>query len=112
MFPVFLAAHRRMIKRLVRIAEIVRFTMYRRSILTIVRTYARHTSHSVRSPRQQRVQLILRRRHFAQVLNAVVALIAIDVVYLPFWKTTLADSPDGMMQLNMNPFLVQTAVYA
>ena len=111
MFPVSLAAHRRMIERLVRVVEIVFFSTNYRLKQSYTWTYARHTRHVVRSPWVQHVKIVLRRVHLAQVLNTVVLLIAIYVVNLPFWKTTLAHRPDGMMQLNMNQFLVQAAVH-
>ena len=101
-----------MIERLVRVVEMVHFTMYLCLILTTVRPYTRHARHDVWLPCQQCVQMVLRRRHLAQVLNTVVLLITIYVVNLPFWETTFADSPDGMVQTNKYLSLAQTAQHA
>ena len=111
MLLVSLAAHRRMIERLVRVVEIVFFSTNYRLKQSYTWTYARHTRHVVRSPWVQHVKIVLRRVHLAQVLNTVVLLIAIYVVNLPFWKTTLAHRPDGMVQINKNQSLVYSATH-
>ena len=111
MFLVSLAAHRRMIERLVRVVEIVFFSTNYRLKQSYTWTYARHTRHVVRSPWVQHVKIVLRRVHLAQVLNTVVLLIAIYVVNLPFWKTTLAHRPDYMEKINKNQSLVYSATH-
>ncbi len=109
---VSLPAHRRMIERLVRVVEIVFFSTNYRLKQSYTWTYARHTRHVVRSPWVQHVKIVLRRVHLAQVLNAVVMLVAVDMVYLLHWKAALADRPDSMVQKNKNMSLVQRAKHA
>jgi hypothetical protein len=43
------------------------------------------------------VQLVLTATHFPQVLDAIVGLIAIDMVELPIRKTPVVPSPDSPM---------------
>ena len=59
----------------------------------------------------ERVQIVFTAAHRAQVLNAVVVLVAIYVVNLLLWPAAFADRPDGMVQTDKNLFLVYPAIY-
>ena len=59
----------------------------------------------------QHIQIVLTAAHFPQVLNAVVGLVAVDVVNLLHWKTAFADRPDSMVQKNKNLSFAHTAIH-
>ena len=53
-------------------------------------------------PWVQHVHLVLTGAYLAQILNAIIVLIAVNMVNLLLRKTTIADRPDGMVQVNKN----------
>ena len=79
---------------------------------SMIRCHPRQPRHSIRLPRVQHIQLVFSVAHFPQVFNAVVMLVAVDVVNLLRRPTALADRPDSMVQKNKNLSLVQTAIHA
>ena len=100
-----------MVERLVRVVEIKRFTMYLCLKLISIWANPRQPRLCIRLPRVQHIQIVLTAARLAQVLNAVVGLVAIDVVYLLRRPTAFADRPNGMVQINKELSLVQTAMH-
>ena len=76
---------------------------------TTVFPHSWQSSIFIRFPRIERIPLVLASADFAQVLYSVVALVAVDVVYLLRRPSPLADRPDGMVQTNINLSLAQMA---
>ena len=99
-----------MIERLVWVVEINRFTIYTCLKLISIWVHPRQPRLCIRLPRVQHIQIVLTATHLAQVLNAVVTLVAIDVVYLLRRPTALADRPDSMVQINKELSLVQACL--
>ena len=101
-----------MIERQVRVAEVIaiRRYFYLKTALRFIHT--RQSRFRIRFPRVKHVHLVFTRAHFAQVLDTIVVLIAVDVVYLLLRPTTVTDCPNGMMQINKNKFLAYAAPHA
>ena len=78
----------------------------------IPRPHPRQSRFCIRLPWVNYVPHVLASADLSQVLDVVIVLIAVDVVNLLFRKTAFANSPDGMMQTNMNQLLARTAINA
>lgn len=76
------------------------------------RIYTRQSRFCIRLPWVNYVPHVLASADLSQVLDVVIVLIAVDVVNLLFRKTAFANSPDGMVQTNMNQLLAHTAINA
>ena len=98
-----------MAERLIFVAEVIVVLRDFYLIAAMVYTHPWQTCVCVRSPRIERILLILAAADFAQVLYSVVALVAVNVVNLLLWPTVVTDRPDGMVQTNINLSLAQTA---
>ena len=92
---VALAARYGPVERLVGIVEGHEPPMYLCSIQTLVKNNACYTSVLVGLPRQQHVQSIFRHADFAQVLYAVIVLVAIDMIYSLCGQLVVAQRPDN-----------------
>ena len=101
-----------MIERLVGVMEIAIFTTYPCLKHSFVWINPRQPRFRIRLPRVQHIQIVLTAAHFPQVLNAVVMLVAVDMVNLLRRPTALADRPDSMVQKNKKLSLVHTAKHA
>ena len=98
-----------MIERLVGIPETTILPIYpclKRS-MTWCDTW--QSSLSIQHPWMEHVQIVFTAAHLAQVLNAVVVLVAIYVVNLLLWPAAFADRPDGMVQTDKNLSLAHQA---
>ena len=99
-----------MVERYVFVAEVIEI---RRDFYPIAASMFLHpwqSRFSIRLPWVQHVHVVLRLTYLAQILNAIIVLIAVDVVYLLFRPATFTDCPDGMVQSNMNTSFVYLAV--
>ncbi len=101
-----------MIERQKAVAEVIISLPYINTIATTFFIHSRQTSLCIRLPPMQLIHHVFTSAYLAQVLNTVILLIAVDVVYLLFRKTAFANSPDGMVQTNMNHPLAHTAINA
>ncbi len=97
-------------KRYVFIEEVI---LIRRDFYLIAASmfpHSRQSRFSIRLPRIERIHLVFTGAYFAQILNTIIVLIAVNMVYLLLWPATFADCPDGMVQMNMNLFLAYPAI--
>ena len=78
---------------------------------TTIRYNTRQSRFRIRLPWVQHVHLVFTRTHFAQILNTVIVLIAVDVVKLLLRPATFTNRPNGMMQINMDLFLAYLTIY-
>ena len=101
-----------MVKRHVFVAEVIEIRRDFYLIAASMFIHSRQTSLCVRLPRIKRVHLVFTAGHFAQVLNTVIVLIAVNVVYLLLRPATFTNRPNGMVQKNMNQPLAHTAINA
>ena len=101
-----------MVKRQIAVAEVILIRSDLNLIAASMPIHSWQSRFRVRLPRINHVHPVFTRVHFAQILNTVIVLIAVNVVYLLFRKTAFANSPDGMMQTNMNQPLAHTAINA
>ena len=101
-----------MVKRQIAVAEVIVVLPDFNPIAASVFIHPRKSCLRIRFPWVEHVHPVFTRTHFAQVLNTVIVLIAVNVVYLLFRKTAFANSPNGMMQTNMNHPLAHTAINA
>ena len=84
-------------ERLEGVGEIASLSMYLGFVSTSVRTNPRQTRVHVWLPDMQHVQLVLTATHLSQVLDAIVGLIAIDMVELHRGKMPMVPNPDSPM---------------
>ena len=101
-----------MIERQIAVVEVIVVLPYFNPIAASLFIHPRKSCLRIRFPWVEHVHPVFTRAHFAQILNAVILLIAVDMVNLLFRKTAFANSPDGMMQTNMNQPLAHTAINA
>ena len=101
-----------MIERQIAVAEVIAIRRDSYPKAAIVFIHPRQSRFRVRLPRINHVHPVFTRTHFAQVLNTVILLIAVNVVKRLRWPTAFAYCPNSMMQINMNQFLAYPAIYA
>ena len=100
-----------MVERQIAVVEVIAIRRDSYPIATSVFIHSWQSRFRVRLPRINHVHPVFTRTHFAQVLNTVILLIAVNVVNLLFRKTTFTDRPDGMVQTNMDLFLAYLTIY-
>ena len=101
-----------MVKRQIAVAEVILIRSDLNLIAASMPIHSWQSRFRVRLPRVEHVHPIFTRVHFAQILNTVIVFVAVNVVNLLFRKTAFANSPNGMMQTNMNQPLAHTAINA
>ena len=101
-----------MIERQKAVAEVIVFRRDSYPIAAIVFIHPRQSRFRIWLPRIKHVHLVFTAGHFAQVLNTVIVLIAVNVVYLLLRPATFTNRPNGMVQKNMNQPLAHTAINA
>ena len=101
-----------MVERQIAVAEVIVVLPDFNPIAASVFKHPRQPRFCIRLPWIKHVHVVFTRAYLAQILYSIVALIAVNVVYLLFRKTAFANSPDGMMQTNMNQPLAHTAINA
>ena len=77
---------------------------------TTIRYNTRQSRFRIRFPWVEHVHPVFTRTHLAQVLNTIILLIAVDMVNLLFRPATFTDSPDGMVQMNMDLLLAYLTI--
>ena len=112
MFNVLKSApeQRQMIECLKPVAEMIVVLRDFYSIATSVFIHPRQSCLCVWLPRTMLIPHILRLRHFAQVPDAVVEAVAIDMVYLHRRKTTVMPSPHRPMIVQMFHFTAKPKI--
>ena len=99
-----------MVKRQIAVAEVILIRSDFNLIAALLFIHPRKSSPRVRLPRINHVHPVFTRAHFAQILNTIILLIAVNVVNLLFRPATFTDSPDGMVQMNMDLFLAYLTI--
>ena len=99
-----------MIERQKAVAEVILIRSDFNLIATPVFIHPRKSCLRIRFPWVEHVHPVFTRVHFAQILNAVILLIAVDVVKLLLRPATFTNRPDGMVQINNNQFLAYSAI--
>ena len=101
-----------MVKCQIAVAEVivVRRDFYPKAASLFI--HPRKSCLRIRFPRVEHIHVVLTAAYLAQILNTIILLIAVNVVNLLFWKTTITDRPDSMVQINTNPSLVYITIYA
>ena len=98
-----------MVKRYVFVAEVIEIRRDFYLIAALPFKHPRQSRFRIRLPPMQLIHHVFTSAYLAQVLNTVIVFVAVDVVKLLLWPTAFADRPDGMVQINKNLFLTQTA---
>ncbi len=101
-----------MIERQIAVVEVILIRSDFNLIATPVFMHSWQSRFRIRLPWVKRVHLVLASADLSQVLDMVIVLIAVNMVNLLFRKRAFANSPDGMMQTNMNQPLAHTAINA
>ena len=99
-----------MVKRHVFVSEVIAIRRDSYPIAAIVFIHPRQSGFSIRLPWVQHVHVVFTGAYFAQILNTVIVFVAVDVVKLLLWPTAFANSPDGMVKMNMDLFLAYPAI--
>ena len=99
-----------MIERYVFVSEVIEIRRDFYLIAASMFIHSRQTSLCVRLPRIKRVHLVFTSAYLAQVLNAIILLITVDMVKLLLRPATFADRPNGMVKMNMDLFLAYPAI--
>ena len=100
-----------MIERLVFVAEMIVVLPDFYLIAVSMFTDPRQSGVCVWLPRMNHVPHVLRRADLAQVLDAVVAAVAVDVVYLHRRKPPVVPSPDYFVHLELTIFSRDTKMH-
>ena len=101
-----------MVERQIAVAEVIAIRRDFNPIATSVFIHSWQSRFCIRFPWVKHVHVVFTGAYFAQILNTVIVFVAVNVVNLLFRKTAFANSPNGMMQTNMNQPLAHTAINA
>ena len=101
-----------MVERQIAVAEVIVVLPDFNPIAASVFKHPRQPRFCIRLPRVEHIHVVLTAAYLTQILNTVIVFVAVNVVYLLFRKTAFANSPNGMMQTNMNHPLAHTAINA
>ena len=99
-----------MVERQIAVVEVILIRSDFNLIAASMPIHSWQSRFRIRLPRINHVHPVFTRAHFAQILNAVILLIAVDMVNLLFRPATFTDSPDGMVQMNMDLFLAYLTI--
>ena len=89
--------------------KVIFFLMAFYTKTTANKVHPRQARLCIRLPWINHVLLVFTCAYFAQILDTIVVLIAVDMVNLLLRKTALADRPDGMVQTNKDLSFTQPA---
>ena len=98
-----------MIERQIAVAEMIaiRRHYYLKTALRFI--HPRQSRFRIRFPWVEHIHLVFTRTYLAQVLNTIILLITVDMIKLLLRPATFTNRPNGMVQINKNLFLTQTA---
>ena len=99
-----------MVERQIAVAEVIFSLPDFNPIAASVFKHPRQPRFGIRFPWVEHVHPVFTRAHLSQVLDVVIVLIAVDMVNLLFRPATFTDSPDGMVQMNMDLFLAYLTI--
>ena len=99
-----------MVERQIAVAEVIFSLPDFNPIAASVFKHPRQPRFGIRFPWVEHVHPVFTRAHFTQILNAVILLIAVDMIKLLLRPATFTNRPDSMVQSNMNTSLVYLAV--
>ena len=99
-----------MVKRYVFVAEVIEIRRDFYLIAASMFIHSRQSRFRIRLPWVKHVHVVFTGAYFAQILNTVIVFVAVDMIKLLLRPTAFADSPDGMVQINMDLFLAYPAI--
>ena len=101
-----------MVERQKAVAEVIVVLPDFNPIAASVFIHPRKSCLRIRFPWVEHVHVVFWLTYFAQILDSIIVLIAVDMVNLLLRPATFTDRPDGMVHRNINPSFIYITVYA